>query len=164
MYSCSTTIRRLYCCIFKAKRYLKVEKNVPEDCSRRENERLSEWFESCASSCDSHCDVSSSVSNAWRPHCVCKVGFSRLPNGKCVSVDDPRCTAIRNPTTTSTTTTSTTPIPTPTTPGNRFQDFRLLVSQNVTRIVFSFHSKSLWRKRRICNRSVPLRSYMRKLR
>lgn len=30
----------------------------------------------------------------WSPHCVCKKGYSRLPNGKCVAFDDQECVAL----------------------------------------------------------------------
>lgn len=33
----------------------------------------------------------------WSPHCVCNEGYSRLPNGNCVAIDDPRCVALWKP-------------------------------------------------------------------
>lgn len=33
----------------------------------------------------------------WSPHCICKEGFYRLPNGTCVSLDDPECEVLWRP-------------------------------------------------------------------
>ncbi|KAG4071078.1 hypothetical protein HA402_002750 [Bradysia odoriphaga] len=33
----------------------------------------------------------------WAPHCDCKLGFKRLPNGVCVAVDDPECYKLWKP-------------------------------------------------------------------
>lgn len=33
----------------------------------------------------------------WGPHCVCKSGFSRLPNGTCVALEDAACVELYRP-------------------------------------------------------------------
>lgn len=81
--------------------------------------------EPCANTCENYnvpCNVTPPAGIFYGPHCVCKEGFSRLPNGKCVDIDDTKCkelwNPILNPTSTpipTTTTRGTTPIPTTTT-------------------------------------------------
>lgn len=68
-----------------------------ETCTRKQNERLSEWMN-------------------IEPHCVCKAGFARLENGTCIDIDDPKCTQFWTTSTTETPTPNTTPtFPTTTT-------------------------------------------------
>ncbi|XP_037037432.1 uncharacterized protein LOC119075146 [Bradysia coprophila] len=79
-----------------------------EICARKQNERLSEWLydEPCANTCENYnvpCNVSVPDGMFWGPHCICEEGFSRLPNRKCVAVDDPKCKEFWNPTPSTTT-------------------------------------------------------------
>ncbi|KAJ6640114.1 Coagulation factor X [Pseudolycoriella hygida] len=74
-----------------------------ETCARKENEELSEWLydEPCPNTCANYnvlCSVSVPDGMFYGPHCVCKEGFSRLPNKKCVAIDHPKCIEIWNPT------------------------------------------------------------------
>ncbi|KAJ6640111.1 hypothetical protein Bhyg_12860 [Pseudolycoriella hygida] len=74
-----------------------------ETCARKENEQLSEWLydEPCPNTCENYnvpCNVSVPDGMFWGPHCVCKEGFSRLPNKKCVAIKHPKCLEIWKPT------------------------------------------------------------------
>ncbi|XP_037033755.1 SCO-spondin-like [Bradysia coprophila] len=71
-------------------------------CSRKQNEQLSEWAydEPCGNTCANYkvpCKIMVPMVMMWSPHCVCKEGFARLPNGKCVAIDDPQCVNLWKP-------------------------------------------------------------------
>ncbi|KAG4066870.1 hypothetical protein HA402_012937 [Bradysia odoriphaga] len=114
-------------CVTADNRACRAKMPPTEDiCGRKQNERLSEWSydEACANTCENYnvpCNVSVPHGMFWGPHCVCKEGFSRLPNGKCVAVDDPKCKEFWNPT--SSTTTPSPPTSTTVTTLNPCTDF-----------------------------------------
>jgi len=72
-------------------------------CAERQNEELTEWLYDgypCGNTCSNYkvpCDKMVPMAMIWSPHCVCKNGYSRLPNGKCVRIDEPDCYALWKP-------------------------------------------------------------------
>ncbi|KAJ6645567.1 hypothetical protein Bhyg_00773 [Pseudolycoriella hygida] len=74
-----------------------------KECEDKENEELSVWLNDgypCGNTCENYkvpCDVMLPMVLVWSPHCVCKKGFSRLPSGKCVPIEDPECEELYKP-------------------------------------------------------------------
>lgn len=44
-----------------------------------------------------HCPRANSLVLTWGPRCDCKEGYARLPNGKCVDLNDERCYDLHKP-------------------------------------------------------------------
>lgn len=72
-------------------------------CDDQGNEELSVWLNDgypCGNTCENYkvpCGVMLPMVLMWSPHCVCKKGFSRLPNGKCVALEDAECIELYKP-------------------------------------------------------------------
>lgn len=70
-----------------------------------ENEELSVWSNDgypCGNTCENYkvpCGVMLPMVLVWSPHCVCKKGFAKLPNGKCVPLEEPECQELWKPST-----------------------------------------------------------------
>lgn len=81
----------------------KLLSNFAEVCDDQENEELSVWSNDgypCGNTCENYkvpCNIMLPMVLVWRPHCVCKEGFSRLPNGKCVALEDSECVELYRP-------------------------------------------------------------------
>lgn len=72
-----------------------------EICDQR-NEQLREYLfdEPCPNICEHFkvpCNVRPPNKMIWSPHCACKEGFSRLPNGNCVPINDSECEELWKP-------------------------------------------------------------------
>ncbi|KAJ6644433.1 hypothetical protein Bhyg_09402 [Pseudolycoriella hygida] len=75
---------------------------TPEDCQKRENEVYNEYlgYRMCENTCENYernCGTINTLVATWKPWCDCKEGYSRLPDGKCVAVTDPRCYNLYKP-------------------------------------------------------------------
>ncbi|XP_037033754.1 uncharacterized protein LOC119072604 [Bradysia coprophila] len=72
-----------------------------EMCVNR-NEEFREYLydEPCPNTCDNvkvPCHFQPPNVMVWSPHCVCKDGYSRLPNGNCVPTSEPECEELWQP-------------------------------------------------------------------
>ncbi|XP_037050257.1 uncharacterized protein LOC119084397 [Bradysia coprophila] len=73
------------------------------DCALLLNEELvinEPWPHQMDKTCKNHKVVFQGEApggNFWAPHCECKSGYKRLPNGVCVAIDDPECYRLWKP-------------------------------------------------------------------